>query len=168
MFWEEWKVYLRRGNEWKDFFNEKGVLRTCHVKLWMPNFASLAGWPKRLGLGGDSVGRILPHRCLTLFNYDSNLPMYGTFVIRLFLPADNRGLLCQIQMKDIWIWLYLLWAFGHFAPQQRFLVSRIGTIVGSLLSPWAGDRLETAQQSRFFEPKLTWDTPWTEDESETF
>jgi hypothetical protein len=42
MFWEEWKVYLRRGNEEKDFSKEKGILRTCHVKPWMPNFASWA------------------------------------------------------------------------------------------------------------------------------
>jgi len=34
------KGLLRRGNEEKNFSKEQGVLRTCHVKSFMPNFAS--------------------------------------------------------------------------------------------------------------------------------
>jgi len=34
------KGLWRRGNEEKDFSKEKGVLRTCHVKSFIPNFAS--------------------------------------------------------------------------------------------------------------------------------
>jgi len=48
----------------------------------------------RAGTDDSQLGQFhrSSYRWLTLFNYDSNLPMCSTFFIKLLLPTDYRGL----------------------------------------------------------------------------
>ena len=63
---------------------------------------------------GDFVGRIRCYRCSTLFNYNCNLSLCGSFwkncsLFRIIVDY------CRPQKRPtIWIWVQLLWAFGHF------------------------------------------------------
>jgi len=79
-----------------------------------------AGWPTRLRLvRATPHGRFYRYWCSTLFNYNSNLFMRDTFLIKLILLWIIVDY-CQHQKNHpIWIWVQLLWKCGHFAPQQR-------------------------------------------------
>ena len=48
---------------------------------------------KSCGLNVNSMGRFRRYRCSTLFNYDSNLFMCGTFLQKSIHLPDNRRLL---------------------------------------------------------------------------
>jgi len=79
---------------------------------------------------GDSVGRFCRYECSTLFNYDSNLSMYGIFLRILFPPLDNRGLL-PTPKRDVRFEFecsYFSIGFGYFAPEQRLFVRKTCTI----------------------------------------
>jgi len=65
------------------------------MNFWCPTQKNpaRAGWPKQLELVqiNDSVSWFLCCRRSTLFNYQSNLSMCGSFLIRLLLPSKDRG-----------------------------------------------------------------------------
>jgi len=48
------------------------------------------GWPARAG-PGHSACRSWRYQCSTMWNCQGNLSMYGTFLIRLLPPPNNRG-----------------------------------------------------------------------------
>jgi len=52
-----------------------------------------AGWQKSLALVRATPWPICHYQCLALIKNDSNLSVYGTFLIRLIPPPDIRVLL---------------------------------------------------------------------------
>jgi len=100
-----------------------------------------AGWPKRERLGliratqwadftvitdqlWSTIAAIFS--CVALSFQDCSLPLIFVYY-------------CQPQKKPNWISVKLLRAFGHFVSQQRFFVTRIGTILvrfHPLLTTW--------------------------------
>ena len=92
-----------------------------------------AAWPKHLGLEpesappSDSAGRFRRYRCSTLFNYNSNLCMCGTFLMKLIPPQDNCRLLPTIKVKpnlNLRTWSFRAPAtiFGCLVPKNCRMV----------------------------------------------
>ena len=78
----------------------------------------------------DSVGRFCRYECSTLFNYDSNLSMYGIFLRILFHPLDNCRLL-PTPKRDLrfqFVCGHFNIGFGYFTPEQRLFARNSCTI----------------------------------------
>ena len=73
---------------------------------------------------GDSVGWFRCYQCSSRINHDSNLSRCDTFLIRLLPPTNNRRWLPHPKETYDLNLGESLWAFSHFAPQQRFCVPK--------------------------------------------
>jgi len=72
---------------------QKDFLVLSPKKKTSPGWMAQTFW----GNTGDSVGRFRRYRCSTLFNYHSNLFMYGTVLQKSIHLPDNRGFLATPQ-----------------------------------------------------------------------
>jgi len=71
-------------------------------RFLVPNrWAKKTGWSKRLGSTSDSVGQFRRYQCSTLFNYDKNISMCGTCLIKLLSPREFRGLTNLKETHDL-------------------------------------------------------------------
>ena len=129
-----------------------------YSSILVPNSAPLRAWPGRLikrgtpqqnvwypaqGPGrtaqtpqdgiGDSVGQIRRYRCSTVLYCDSNLSMFGTFLIKLLPPPDNRGLLPNPEEADVNLSYFEHFVISH--SQQRLFVRDQKSICGQLQFP---------------------------------
>jgi len=97
-----------------------------HKVFLVPNPKKIPGpgWmaqTPRAGMG-DSMSRFRRYWWSTLINYDSHLLVCGTVLKKLIPPTKNR----ELQKRPtIWIWVQLLWTFGHFAPQHQFCTKEL-------------------------------------------
>jgi len=98
------------------------------IFLKVPPPGNLQSWVKYYGKY-ESFGKEFQwtkFNAERVINYDSNLLICGTFLIKL-IPHTNN---CESQKRPtIWTWEQFLWTFGHFASQQRFFVLKNCTIL---------------------------------------